>query len=116
MNKFFLFFVVLIISISGFSQQYNFISYSVEEGLAQSQIRAICQDEDGYLWIGTLGGISKFDGLNFENFSTDDGLLNNQINSIFNDSKGNVWIGSRGGVSVYDGNTFKNYKFKNELI
>ena len=115
MNKFFLFFVVLIISISGFSQQYNFISYSVEEGLAQSQIRAICQDEDGYLWIGTLGGISKFDGLNFENFSTDDGLLNNQINSIFNDSKGNVWIGSRGGVSVYDGNTFKNYKFKNEL-
>ena len=115
MNKVFILFSALIISISAFSQQYNFISYSVEEGLAQSQIRDICQDDDGYLWIGTLGGLSKFDGKNFENFSTNDGLLNNQINSIFKDSKGNIWIGSRGGVSVYDGNEFKNYQFKKEL-
>ena len=115
MNKLILLVCGLIVSIAAFSQQYNFISYSVAEGLAQSQVRAICQDDDGYVWVGTLGGLSKFDGINFENFSTDDGLLSNQINSIFKDSKGNIWIGSRGGVTVYDGNGFKNFQFKEAL-
>ncbi len=67
------FIFVFIISISTYAQQYNFINYSIEDGLVQSQIRAINQDSDGYLWIGTLGGLSKFDGINFENFSTNDG-------------------------------------------
>ena len=94
MNKLILLVCGLIVSVAAFSQQYNFIGYSVAEGLAQSQVRAICQDDDGYVWVGTLGGLSKFDGINFENFSTDDGLLSNQINSIFKDSKGNIWVGS----------------------
>lgn len=115
MNRFFALFCALIITLSASAQQYNFISYSVAEGLAQSQIRSIFQDDDGYIWIGTLGGLSKFDGINFENFSTNDGLLNNQINSIFKDSKGNIWLGSRGGVSVYDGHGFKNFQFKEAL-
>ncbi len=115
MTKFLVGILVLLLSISTYAQQYNFISYSIEEGLAQSQIRAISQDNDGYIWIGTLGGLSKFDGINFENFSTNDGLLNNQINAIYNDSKGNIWLGTQGGVSVYDGTEFKNYEFKKDL-
>ncbi|PCJ28791.1 MAG: hypothetical protein COA97_00165 [Flavobacteriales bacterium] len=115
MKKFFVALFMLFISISTSAQQYNFISYSIEEGLAQSQIRAISQDDDGYIWIGTLGGLSKFDGTNFENFSTNDGLLHNQINAIYNDSKGNIWLGTQGGVSVYNGSSFKNYRFKDEL-
>ena len=115
MNKLFAFLIPFLVSVSAFSQQYNFINYSIEEGLVQSQIRAIHQDDAGYIWIGTLGGLSKFDGINFENFSTNDGLLSNQINSIFNDSKGNVWFGGQGGVSVYDGKSFKQYQFKEAL-
>ena len=115
MIKFFMLLCTLIFSISVFSQQYNFISYSIEDGLAQSQIRAICQDDEGYIWIGTLGGLSKFDGINFQNFSTNDGLLNNQINAIFKDKNGNIWIGAQGGVSFYDGVSFKNFQFKEEL-
>jgi len=115
MIKLFVLFTALLISFSAYTQQYNFISYSIEEGLAQSQIRAVSQDNEGYLWIGTLGGLSKFDGINFQNFSTNEGLLHNQINAIYNDSKGNIWLGTQGGLSVYDGNTFTNYKFKEEL-
>ncbi|PCI96027.1 MAG: hypothetical protein COB15_11510 [Flavobacteriales bacterium] len=115
MNRILTFFIVLISSVSAFSQQYNFINYSIEDGLVQSQIRAISQDKYGYIWVGTLGGLSKFDGINFENFSTNDGLLNNQINAIYNDSRGNIWLGTRGGVSVYDGTVFKNFQFKDEL-
>ncbi|MGB0882570.1 MAG: ligand-binding sensor domain-containing protein [Vicingaceae bacterium] len=115
MNKFLGFFIALIVSVSAFSQQYNFINYSIEEGLAQSQIRAINQDKEGYLWIGTLGGLSKFDGINFENYSINEGLLHNQINAIYSDSIGRIWLGTQGGVSVYDGEKFTNYRFDEKI-
>jgi len=115
MNKFLGLISAILFSFNAYTQQYNFINYSIEEGLAQSQIRAISQDADGYLWIGTLGGLSKFDGINFENFSTNEGLLHNQINAIYSDTKGQIWLGSRGGVSVYDGETFVNYEFEERL-
>jgi ligand-binding sensor domain-containing protein len=106
---------MLLSTLKAFTQQYNFINYSIEDGLVQSQIQAISQDNDGYIWVGTLGGLSKFDGVNFENYSTKDGLLNNQIDAIFNDAKGDLWFGTQGGVSVYNGTNFKSYEFKNEL-
>ena len=115
MNKFVVVILALFVSLCAYTQQYNFINYSIEEGLVQSQIRSISQDKDGYIWIGTLGGLSKFDGINFENFSTNDGLLNNQINAIYNDSRGNICLGTHGGISIYDGSSFKNYFFKEEL-
>ena len=115
MNKFLGVFSALLISLSAYTQQYNFINYSIEEGLAQSQIRAISQDNEGYLWIGTLGGLSKFDGINFENFSTNEGLLHNQINAIYTDSKGWTWLGTQGGVSVYKSGVFINYEFSEDL-
>jgi len=115
MIRFFSFLMMLFIAVKAYTQQYNFIKYNIEDGLAQSQIQAICQDKDGYVWIGTLGGLSKFDGINFENFSTDDGLLNNQIDAVYNDSKGRIWLGTQGGVTVYNGYSFNNFKFKKEL-
>lgn len=107
--------LILFLSISAYAQQYNFINYSVEQGLVQSQIGALCQDEKGYVWIGTYGGVSKFDGVSFQNYSSKDGLINNQVNAIFKDSKNRLWLGSLGGVSIKSGNTFKSIKFKHEL-
>lgn len=107
--------ITFIIAINVAAQQYNFVNYSVEDGLVQSQVRAICQDDDGYIWIGTLGGLSQFNSKTFQNYSTKDGLLNNQINTIFKDSKGQIWLGTIGGVSVYRQQKFKNIPFKEEL-
>lgn len=105
----------LIFALSSFAQQYNFVNYSVEHGLIQSQINSICQDNKGYIWIGTLGGVSKFDGNHFKNYSTKDGLINNQVNAIFMDNSNKIWFGSLGGVSVYDGKKFETLTFKAEL-
>jgi ligand-binding sensor domain-containing protein len=102
-------------AIHGVAQQYNFVNYSVEHGLIQSQINSLCQDNKGYIWIGTLGGVSKFDGNHFKNYSTKDGLINNQVNAIFMDKDHNIWFGSLGGVSIYDGKSFKTLNFKTEL-
>jgi len=80
------------------AQRYNFRNFSVEHGLPQSTVYAICQDNKGYLWFATDGGgVSKFDGIKFVNYNTIDGLANNSINVIMEDSKGNLWFGSEGG-------------------
>ena len=99
----------------GYSQQYNFINYSIKEGLAQSQALTICQDKKGYLWVGTAGGVSRFDGTKFTNYSTDDGLLSNRIEAIFEDTKGNIWLGGLRGLTRWDGSNFDNYLFEGEF-
>jgi len=106
---------LMCLSFAGQAQQYNFINYSIEDGLAQSQVETIFQDNKGYLWIGTLGGISKFNGTEFENYSTADGLMENQINSIIQDRRGVIWIGTIGGIMKFDGGKFQNYRLKSEL-
>ena len=107
--------IVFFFRIPSFAQQYGFIQYSLEEGLAQSQVRSICQDEKGFLWIGTLGGLSRFNGKKFTNFSVDDGLLSNKVNTIFLDSKNQLWIGTKGGISLFDGKAFQNYMLNAEF-
>ncbi|MGB1041113.1 MAG: two-component regulator propeller domain-containing protein, partial [Flavobacteriales bacterium] len=64
---------------TGYSQKYSFINYSTKEGLAQSQVNDIKQDKNKYLWVATLDGLSKFNGISFENFYVSDGLLSNRI-------------------------------------
>ncbi len=53
------------------SQIYYFDNYNVSEGLAQSKVFTIIQDRQDYLWLGTEGGISRFNGAYFENFTSE---------------------------------------------
>jgi ligand-binding sensor domain-containing protein len=48
-------------------QQHSFTQLSTKDGLAQSQVRCMAQDAEGYLWFGTLGGASRYDGHDFVN-------------------------------------------------
>jgi ligand-binding sensor domain-containing protein len=91
------------------AQQYTFINYSTENGLAQSQVSAMCQDKKGYLWFATYGGLSRFDGLEFQNYSREDGLVANQLYAVFLDSRGEIWIGATGGYSHFDGVNFHSH-------
>ena len=99
-----------------FGQQYQFLEYSVPEGLAQSQVTSIVQDQKGYLWIGTQGGLSKFDGIEFKSFSTNDGLVGNSITKICFDTYNRLWISANGGVSMMneDGG-FENFTFSDKF-
>ena len=82
-------------------QAYSFINYGIKEGLVQSQTTSLVQDELGYLWIATLGGVSQFDGREFKNFTTKNGLVSNTVHSIYH-SHGKVYMGCNGGLSIYD--------------
>ena len=72
------------------------------------------QDDDGYLWFATAGGLSRFDGIEFVNYSQRDGLFRNYVNHLYKDNVGNIWIATVGGVTTYDGRNFKSYAFKSE--
>jgi len=103
-----LLFILIISTIQSFAQTNSFLHYGVESGLIQSQVQTIVQDRDGYLWIGTLAGVSKYDGISFTNYTKRDGLAEDWITACYEDSKGNIWFGHwGGGVSKY------NYKAKN---
>ncbi len=74
------------------AQDYSFTHYDKQEGMAGSIAYGMTQDKDGFIWIGTETGLSRFDGSRFVNFSTLDGLPDNEILNVFGDSKGRVWI------------------------
>jgi ligand-binding sensor domain-containing protein len=97
------------------AQSYSFKNYSIAEGLAQTQVTAITEDQNGYLWVGTLGGLSRFNGSKFTNFSAEDGLLNNRITSLSYD-KNKLWIGHESGVSLYQNKEFRNWSFDKKNV
>lgn len=98
------------------AQQLALRTYTVEDGLVQSSVYSMFQDKDGYMWIGTEGGISKFDGINFINLTTKDGLPDNYIRCMIQDKSGDIWFGTfAGGISRYDGKNFTTYDTSNGL-
>jgi ligand-binding sensor domain-containing protein len=102
-------------SLNLYSQELTWKQYTVNDGLVQSQINKIFQDNKGYLWISTRFGVSRFDGIHFENFTEKDGLLSNWAGQIEQDAKGNIWILFSNGLTRYDGLSFKNFIFPAHL-
>jgi ligand-binding sensor domain-containing protein len=87
--------------------------YVVEGGLEHPYAMSIAQDLKENIWVGTYGGLSRFDGEKWKHYTTEDGLPGNRVNSLAVDSEGAIWIGTEGGISVYDGTTWKNFTPKN---
>lgn len=81
--------------------------YTTEDGLPQTSPTSIIQTKDGYLWIATFGGLSRFDGVKFTNFTTSNTpqLINNRLTALYEDKYGILWIGSEDGdlMKLQDG-------------
>lgn len=103
-KKAFAFLFLLFFSLSSlFSQTLNINHYGIEEGLPQSGINAIAKDNQGNIWVGTMSGVSKYNGLKFENFSKKDGLAENRVTCIYVDRSGLIWIGHwAGSITIYN--------------
>lgn len=77
---------------------FNFQHYDTGDGLPQVQARAVHQSRSGALWIGTYGGLSRYDGAEFETFTSQDGLPNNEIYALDETADGRLWIGTTSGL------------------
>jgi len=80
------------------------LQISTREGLVHPQVLSLLQDRHGYIWIGTVGGVSRWDGTCFRSFQLADGLSHQSVWSLFEDHRGVLYFGTMyGGVTLWDG-------------
>lgn len=82
--------------------QYTLTSWTDEDGLFGGWIVGLAQDQRGYLWVGTVSGLLRFDGLRFERFQPREGdrLPQRSVSSVFASSDGSIWVGFSGSGGV----------------
>ncbi len=80
----------------------NWITYTVEDGLAENTVRAIAVDLEGGVWFGTIAGVSYFKDETWTTYTEDDGLVKNNVLAIIVAPDGALWFGTDGkGVSRF---------------
>ncbi|WP_081610425.1 sensor histidine kinase [Mariniradius saccharolyticus] len=96
----------------------NLTWYTEKDGLPGTQVNKIIVDRFGYVWIGTINGLARYDGYSFKRFyqnPNDPGSIKGLVVwSIFEDSKGRIWVGSQAGVlNLYHPSTqsFRNFTY-----
>jgi len=89
----------------------KFENYTMKNGLPNNMVWGITQDKYGFLWIATVSGLSRFDGVKFTNFfsgADSNSLRSNEVMNVRADHDGRVWIISNG-LCYYD---YANNDFK----
>ena len=94
----------------------NFSSFGKLQGMKTNTVYCITQDDNGNLWLGTAGGVTRYDGNSFTHYTNSEGLANNVVISILHDKHNNIWIGTKGGgLTRFDGRFFTNFTEKEGL-
>ncbi len=73
--------------------------HGVAEGLAEETVTALLKDSRGYLWVGSLNGLSRYDGERFRVYGVDDGLPKPRIYALAEGADGSVWVATAGGLA-----------------
>lgn len=89
--------------------QYRNDRWQTEQGLPQSTVQSIAETRDGYLWVGTLDGLARFDGVQFKVFDRRGvpELGSGSVLGLMQDAEGNLWIGRSGAAVVYRDGRFR---------
>ena len=95
--------------ISVFAEQEKketFGNISIDNGLSNEHVTKIFQDSRGYMWIGTIDGLNRYDGENITiynyNIDSNRSLSSTYINDIAEDSDGNIWVATDSGLDIID--------------
>ena len=110
MNKrtFFLFLVLMLLHIlpsHAYDGAIDFNNLTNRDGLSNCQVKAILQDDRGYVWFGTQAGLDRYDGFRFKTFlnsnSSETSLPNNSVDEVQQDADGNLWVHTGMGYCIY---------------
>jgi ligand-binding sensor domain-containing protein/signal transduction histidine kinase len=95
---------------------FTFRVWQREQGLPQNFVRALAQTKDGYLWVGSDAGVSRFDGNRFVSFGLPEGFQGGPVQTLLGDSQGALWIGSVGrGLGHWQNGQFTAFTTQNGL-
>ena len=96
---------------SRYLSQYAHTAWRIQDGFFTGSPTAVVQTQDGYLWIGTLTGLLRFDGVRFIRWTAAKGerLPSTEIGRLLAASNGSLWIVTRGGLAHWKNQTLTNY-------
>lgn len=102
--------------VSLYAQEPIFRHFTTEDGLPSNELHDVIQDRNGYIWIASELGVSRYDGYKFENFGISDGMPDQVIFDLQEDSKGRIWFHSFSGkLACFDNGRILKYRY-NSLI
>jgi len=85
-------FIFLCLIASFYINAQGFKHFDIEKGLPSNRIYKVIQDQEGFIWVATDKGLSKFDGDEFINYTTVDGLPTNDIWELYPDKENRLWF------------------------
>ena len=91
-----LFFLLIFNKTKGQLLDDSYLKYVKQDGLPSNTIYSLCNDLNGFIWIGTDAGLCRFDGCKIVTYTNEDGLPNNDVFQLFCDSRNRVWITTMG--------------------
>ncbi|MEW6773333.1 MAG: two-component regulator propeller domain-containing protein [Bacteroidota bacterium] len=118
---FLLFCIVFIASLFSQSVFFNGLHLDTDNGLSQNSVWDVIRTNDGYVWIGTASGITRWDGKNFVYYSNNasgKNYLDGDTRFYFYEDKySNLWVLHNKGLSIYEPykDAFKSILFKNNF-
>ena len=78
----------------------------LNEGLSQSGVGAILQDNEGYMWFGTQNGLNRYDGAQMKHFYNNpfekNTLSNDDVTFLYEDSQQKLWVGTKHGLNCFN--------------
>lgn len=91
------------ISIIASEAQYVFHHIGIQNGLADSYVRAVMRDKNNFMWFGTMNGLNRFDGYSCRLYPVTDmsGQTDVNISRVAQDFDGTIWITSLAGNLYY---------------
>ena len=106
MSKFFVIYLLFFLLSNIYSQQrINFNVILQERGLAHSDVTSIIQDDQDFIWFGTLGGLNRFDGYELKSYANQNtpykSVYKNRIQKIVKSSN-LLWLITEGGLECFD--------------
>jgi ligand-binding sensor domain-containing protein/putative methionine-R-sulfoxide reductase with GAF domain len=93
--------------------QFLFDNLKPKDGLSSREILSVYADEEGFMWIGTLNGLNRFDGSHFKTWNrlsaSYPAALGESISCIIESGTNKIWFGTNEGVAIYNKteNSFK---------
>jgi len=116
-------FLFILLNFTGIPAQQDVLSFrslTTDKGLSHGDIFCFCQDHERFIWIGTAGGLNRYDGVGFTVYKFDQAdpasLSSSYISALYEDKRNNLWVGLLNGICRYDrnNNNFERIEYPND--
>ena len=93
---------LFLFSLLSSGQIYSFVNYGTEKNIPNGYVYTIIQSDNGFLWVGTANGLSRFDGYKFFPVQYPDSSVGRYPTKCLKDKLGTLWFGCSDGAVLYE--------------